>query len=150
MHNNEFLVVFATENTDEGLVLEARLHPFPDDTLRFMQDQCDGYIEHVNGQTPFGPVDVWINEDPPNNAPVNLLATIVANQLIRGTAVMACHDDEGNTTPLPAGIMVALLLLGDQLEEVFGDPSSFLDTLGDMKNATDDLIAGCEQLLKES
>ena len=149
MTDEEYLVSFITELTEEGLVIEARLYPFPENSLKFMQEQVGGYVEYVPGNTPFGPVDVWCNEDPPQDAPVNLLATIVANTVIRGNAVIAQHDDEGNTTPLPASILVALILLGDSLENAFEDPN-VLDTLDEMKQATDDLIAGCENLLKES
>lgn len=69
-----------------------------DDTLTALQTLVGGLIDCVD--TGRG-VDMWVNDEGLYTKPLNLGASLLARRPIYGNAVLAGHDNAGNTVSLP-------------------------------------------------
>lgn len=162
----EPVVIYDAEQTSDGLVTTAAIAPLATDTLRMCQAYVGGLVDCVRGETPVGPVDVWVADEATPDMPLNLLATIVAGRPIRGTALIANVDDEGRTIGLNEDTVQALMLLGEAVtRSIQADEDGFARALAgvinehdyqhdfldddDIDQMADDLIAEAEAWLDE-
>jgi len=161
----EPVVIYGAEQTDDGLVSTAAIAPLATDTLRMCQAYVGGLVDCVRGETPAGPVDVWVADEATPDMPLNLLATIVAGRPIRGTVLIANVDDDGRTIGLADDVIEALMLLGEAVtRSIEADEDAFVQALTDVINQhdqhhdfdenyidqmADDLIAEAEAWLDE-
>ena len=129
------------------------------------QAYVGGLVDCVRGETPAGPVDVWVADEATPDMPLNLLATIVAGRPIRGTVLIANVDDDGRTIGLADDVIEALMLLGEAVtRSIEADEDAFVQALTDVINQhdqhhdfdenyidqmADDLIAEAEAWLDE-
>jgi len=161
----EPVVIYGTEQTEDGLLSTSAIAPLAIDTLRMCQAYVGGLVDCVRGETPAGPVDVWVADEATPDMPLNLLATIVAGRPIRGTALIANVDEEGRTIGLADDVVEALMLLGDAVERsIAADEDGFANALAgvldmhdqhhdfddeSINDMADDLIAEAEAWLNE-
>jgi hypothetical protein len=161
----EPVVIYGTEQTSDGLLSTSAIAPLATDTLRMCQAYVGGLVDCVRGETPAGPVDVWVADEATPDMPLNLLATIVAGRPIRGTALIANVDEEGRTIGLADDVVEALMLLGEAVERsIAADEDGFARALADVldihdqhhdfddesiNDMADDLIAEAEAWLNE-
>ena len=131
----EPVVIFTTEEVEEGLIGTAAIAPLPINTLPFLQSYVGGAVDCVQGNTPAGQVDVWCADEVAPGTPINILATVVAERPIRGTAVITQVDDEGNTVGLNADNLNALMVLGEAVEKAMD--ARLMDSLAALLTADD-------------
>lgn len=54
-------------------------------------------VQVVQVDTPQGPVDIWMDEEPSDEAPVNMVASGLFGQMIRGNVVICPTSGDGET-----------------------------------------------------